>query len=141
MLALQLTPSALRLLSPKKLKTPVSLALLPIGQAMGQGKEQAVEPAKGGRRARAGPGPGTATTAKPGTAKPGTAKPGTGTATTAKPGTATTAGLKGRIVRVAVTDGTGQAQKQEEQVIQTRSGRRSVKRVIFEAGKNKTTAI
>ena len=119
MLALQLTPSALRLLSPEKLKTPVSLALLPMGQVMGQatgqatgqGKEQAMKPARGGRRATAGP------------------------------GTATTVGLKGRMVRVAVTDGTGQTQKQEEQVVQTRSGRRSVKRVIFEAGKNKTTAI
>jgi hypothetical protein len=49
------------------------------------------------------------------------------------PGTATTAGLKGKI---ALTGGTGQAQKQEEKVIQTQSGRRSVKRVIFEAGKN-----
>jgi len=91
MLALQLTPSALKLLSSEKLKTPVPLALLPMGQVMGrvigqatgqatgQGKEQAMEPARGGRRA--------------------------------------TAGLKGRMVRVAVTDGTGQAQKQEKQVI------------------------
>jgi len=74
-----------------------------------------MEPARGGRmRATTGP-----KTSKP-----------VGT------GTATTVGLKGRM---AVTDGTGQAQKQEEQVTQTRSGRRSVKRVIFEAGKNKTT--
>jgi len=40
-------------------------------------------------------------------------------------------------IRLAVTQGTGQAQHQEiEQVIHTQSGRRSVKRVIFEAGMN-----
>jgi hypothetical protein len=89
----------------------VPLALLPMGQAVGQVIGQATGQATGQGKEQA-------------------MEP-------AKGRRRATAGLKGRIVRVAVTDGTGQAQKQEEQVIQTRSGRRSVKRVIFEAGKNK----
>jgi hypothetical protein len=40
MLALQLTSGALRLLSSEKLKTPMSLALLPMGRAMGQATGQ-----------------------------------------------------------------------------------------------------
>jgi DDE superfamily endonuclease len=92
-----------------------------IGQAKGQSKKQVIEQANGGRTTPAGPR--TTTTA------------GQKATTTAGPRT-TTAGLNERIVRAAVTEGTGQAQKQDEQAIQTRSGRISVKRVIFEAGRN-----
>ena len=154
-LDLQLTPSALSFLSPKKVKTParqaspvksigkapVSLALvlpqktkgqasgLRIRQAMGQATEQAAEQGTEQATEQAiGQVTGISSVNEP-------AKGERKRATT-RPRTAKTPMARAATARLPVTEGTGQAQEQEERVIQTRSGRRSVKKVIFEAGKN-----